>query len=67
VITLSEFDKANVGHVLVHGTWWSADLLRLIAKSDPQRLEAIRTAFPDHVAAYEAWCSTPKENTDDDH
>jgi hypothetical protein len=58
VITLSEFDKHNVERILSHPsetTWWSADMIRLIAKSDPQRKELLRTIVPDHVAAYEAW------------
>jgi hypothetical protein len=65
VIPLSEFDRQNVELILNHPkdtTWWSADMIRLVAKSDAQRTEILRTIVPDHVAAYEAWYSTPKEN-----
>ena len=65
MIGLSEFDWANVELILTRPkdtTWWSADMIRLIAKSDPQRKELLRTIVPDHVAAYEAWYHSPKEN-----
>jgi len=53
---ISEFDKAHVGDILAgHGDWFSAKLLRLIAESDHDNREALREAYPGHVAAYEAW------------
>jgi len=54
--TISNYDRENVGHILQgHGSWFSADLLRLIAKSDRGNREAIRIVYPDHVEAYEKW------------
>ena len=35
--------------------WFSAELLRLIAKADTENRERIRYGFPDHVEAYERW------------
>lgn len=53
---LSEFDKQNVGSILGgEGTWFSADLLRLIARADISNRERLRGAYPDHVAAFENW------------
>jgi hypothetical protein len=58
--TLSDFDRTHVGTILGgHGSWFSAHVLRLCAKADPGNLERIRRAFPDHVAAYEAWRDSP--------
>jgi len=53
---ISEHDKNHVYEILKgHGDWFSADLLRLIAKADEENLAAIRRAFPFHVAVYEDW------------
>lgn len=52
----SDFDVANIQRILSgEGDWWSAELLRLIAKSDRAHREALRLAAPLHVAAYEAF------------
>ena len=37
------------------GDWFSADLLRLIAKADLVNREKLRQAFPKHVLVYELW------------
>ena len=65
-IQINENDRTHVGQVLRSGTWWSADLLRLIAKSDPRRRAALRRAFPSFVQAYEKWCADPAEGVRDD-
>lgn len=55
-MTLSAFDRAHVGEILAgHGSWFSAQLLRLCAKADQSNLERIRLGFPEHVQAYEDW------------
>ena len=54
-LPISEVDANRVGLTMQSGDWWSADLLRLIAKSDMQHRERLRLAFPSHVAAYEKW------------
>lgn len=53
---LSHFDLVRMADVLAGtGDWFSAQLMRLIAKSDHEDLERLRLAFPDHVEAWEAW------------
>jgi hypothetical protein len=53
---ISEYDKRNVEKILHgHGTWFGAQLLRLIAHADKWNREKLRLGFPDYVAAYEAW------------
>jgi hypothetical protein len=43
------------------GDWFSANLIRLIAQADANNREALREAYPDHVAAYERWLVEPKD------
>jgi len=62
-LQITDFDRENVGHAMQAGTNWSAQMLRLIAKSDPAHRAAIRLVFPSHVEAYEKWFTTP-EGTD---
>ena len=53
---ITEYDRKSVGKILRgHGTWFGAELLRLIAHADLDNREKIRLGFPDYVAAYEAW------------
>ena len=53
---MSEFDKANVGRILAgHGDWFTAKLLRLIAKADLHNRELLWKGFPEEVATYENW------------
>lgn len=52
---LSEYDRQNFHHVMVAETWFTAHLLRLIAKADNENRERIRKGFPEEVAAYEWW------------
>ena len=54
-LLISEYDRLNVGEVMAGGDWWSADLLRLIAKSDILHRMMLAVVFPSHVLAYEAW------------
>lgn len=35
--------------------WFSAELIRLIAKADLGNRERIRKGFPEHVSAFEDW------------
>lgn len=56
VAQLSDYDRSNVGNIISgEGDWFSAELLRLIAKADVENREQLRVAFPDHVEAYEQW------------
>jgi hypothetical protein len=57
---MSAFDKANIGKIIGgHGDWFTAELLRLIAKSVAENRERLRIAFPEEVAAYESWFNPP--------
>ena len=47
------------------GDWFTSDLLRLIAKSDMYNREALRVAYPDHVAAFERFVKREGEFHDD--
>jgi len=58
---LSAHDDAHMEEILKgYGDWFSAKLLRLIAKADGQNMERIRLGFPEHVAAYERYVETGK-------
>lgn len=60
--TISDFDRAHVGDLLVDErryTNYSAHLLRLIARADGFNREALRRVYPDHVEAFEAWEQSP--------
>jgi len=45
------------------GDWFSADLLRLIAKADLVNREKLRQVFPEHVRVYERWCASERSAT----
>jgi hypothetical protein len=54
--TISEYDKGNIGAILGGmGDWFSARLLRLLQSCDYDNFETLRTVYPDHVEALEAW------------
>jgi len=56
---LSTHDRENFGRIMEgYGDWFSAVLLRLIAKADWQNRTRLRLGFPEHVQAYEEWCRT---------
>jgi hypothetical protein len=44
-----------------YGDWFSAQLIRLIAKADRTNIEILRKAYPEHVEAYESWYHAPRE------
>jgi hypothetical protein len=51
---LSDYDRDNVGKILAgEGSWFSAQLLRLVMKADLQNRERLRHVFPEHVELYE--------------
>jgi len=53
---ISEHDKAHIEEIMKgHGTWFSAELLRLIAKADLTNRDKLRQVYPEHVEAYEEW------------
>ena len=55
---MSPFDKVNLGKIVGgYGDWFTAQLLRLIAKADDVNREKLRAGFPEEVAAYEVWCA----------
>lgn len=53
---LNNYDRDNIGSLLKgEGDWFTAQLLRLIAKADTWNRARLRLAFPEEVAAYERW------------
>ncbi len=60
---MSDYDKANIRRIIMgHGDWFTAQLIRLCAKADPENLERLRMGFPEVVSAYE---HAFNENTDE--
>ncbi len=52
----SVFDKGCVGEILRgKGDWFGARLFRLIQHADRGNYAILKKAYPEHVAAYEAW------------
>jgi hypothetical protein len=57
---MSNYDQNNIGNILCgEGSWFTANLLRLISKADNNNLELIRKGFPEEVAAVETWRKGP--------
>lgn len=57
---LSEHDSARIGDIVAgDGTNYSAHLLRLINKADEHQRRLLASIYPDHVAAFRKWQSTP--------
>lgn len=53
---LSEYDKAEIQTILRgHGDWFTAQLLRLIAKADEGNKEKLRLGFPAEVELVEKY------------
>ena len=53
---MSDYDKTYIGSILAgEGSWFTANLLRLIAKADNNNLELLRKGFPLEVACVEAY------------
>lgn len=53
---VSDHDICHVGRIMEgYGDWFSAQLLRLVAKADTKNRERLRKGFPETVALYEAW------------
>lgn len=51
---MTDYDKTNAGKIIQgEGSWFTARLLRLIAKADSDNREKLRMGFPEEVAAYE--------------
>ena len=63
-MSLSDYDRANIQQILINPggqyDWFSAYLIRLIAKADKFNRERIRLGFPEHVEAYETWYEKPR-------
>lgn len=53
---LSQYDKDHIQEILLgEGDWFTARLLRLIAKADWENREKLREVYPEAVEAFEAW------------
>ena len=56
---ISDYDRAHIGSILAgEGDWFTAQLLRLIAKADSTNRMKLSVAFPEEVKAYEEWRDT---------
>lgn len=59
---VSDHDREKMDDIMGgYGDWFSARLIRLIAKADYQNRELLRRVFPDHVEAYETWMNSPRD------
>lgn len=53
---ISDYDRAHIADIIAgDGDWFTAKLLRLIAKADLANRERIRRGFPEEVRAFEEW------------
>lgn len=53
---ISAFDKAHMADIVAgHGDWFTAELLRLIAKADFENKAKLRLGIPEVVQAYDTW------------
>ena len=47
---MTAYDRAKISEIIAgHGDWFTADLLRLIARADNKTRERLAIAFPDEV------------------
>ena len=54
---INDYDRAHIEDIVAgHGDWFTAKLIRLIAKADPHNRNLLRMGFPEEVEAYEDWC-----------
>lgn len=55
-------DRENIDRIMAgYGDWYTAKLLRLIAKADVQNIEKLRRMYPEEVAAYEKWYANDRD------
>ena len=53
---ISEIDRHHIFEIVNgKGTWFGAELIRLISHADAENKAKLRLAFPDYVQAYEDW------------
>jgi hypothetical protein len=53
---LSDFDREHLGSILDgNGDWFTAQLMRLIAKADKENLAKLALTFPEEVHTYLDW------------
>ncbi len=56
MIGISDYDRENLASILAgEGDWFTAMLLRVIAKADYENREKLRRVFPHEVAAVQLW------------
>ena len=53
---MNDYDKAHIANILNgEGDWFTAQLLRLVAKADTTNRGRLHEAFPEVVDAYLEW------------
>jgi hypothetical protein len=63
---ISSYDREHIGEILAgHGDWFTAKLLRLIAKADFENRAKLRLGFPTEVQAYLDWRDKPPEGEEE--
>ena len=59
---ISPYDREHMADIVAgHGDWFTAKLLRLIAKADSHNRSKLRLAYPEEVRAYEEWLQSPAQ------
>ena len=57
-MSLTEYDRLHIPAIIKQPgsyDWFSAQLIRLIAKADAANRATLRIVYPEHVRAYEDW------------
>ncbi len=56
----SRFDIEHINEIMAgRGDWWSAQLLRLFSKADPDNRAKLALAFPEHALLWSTWYTSP--------
>lgn len=56
VVPLSDHDRENIDKIMGgYGDWFSARLLRLLAKADHRNRMMLGSLYPEHLEAFMAW------------
>jgi hypothetical protein len=53
---ISDYDREHIGDIVAgHGDWFTAHLLRLIAKADAYNRAKLEFMYAEEVEAFEEW------------
>lgn len=55
-VGITDYDRANMDRIMAgYGDWFTAKLLRLMAKADAENLDRLRQVYPEEVQAWVDW------------